>query len=88
MTWKITRERDPAQLPLDWSETGLVGLDPVLRRRGFGTELLERTLRFELSARTALAYEPTGLRCTIELPITNRLIVDGPAVRGTAPGQS
>jgi hypothetical protein len=36
---------------------------------------LERTLTYELKAKTVQTFEPDGLRCTIELPMTERLVM-------------
>jgi two-component system CheB/CheR fusion protein len=43
------------------------------QRRGFGTELLEKTLAFELKAKTSIQFDPAGFRCAIELPMSDRL---------------
>lgn len=60
-------------LTLVWSETGMAGLAPVPPRRGFGTEMLEQTLRYELRAQTALVYRPEGLRYTVSVPLIPRI---------------
>lgn len=62
-------------LTLDWAESGLESLPPEPVRRGFGTEVLERSLRYELKAETRLAFEPNGLRCTIRLPLPPQITV-------------
>lgn len=49
------------------------------QRRGFGSELLERTLAFDLKGRTSLSFNPPGLHCTIVIPL-NRRVVHTPAV--------
>jgi two-component sensor histidine kinase len=40
------------------------------RRKGYGTELIERALPYQLSARTRLEFTPDGVRCEIRVPIT------------------
>jgi hypothetical protein len=52
------------------------------QHRGFGTELLEQTLAYDLKAKTQLDFDPAGFRCVIELPITDRLFM--PARLGLA----
>ncbi len=59
-------------LTLVWKETGFTGLaDPG--RRGFGSEILTETLKYELKAVTDIAFEPDGLRCTIRFPLPERV---------------
>lgn len=41
-------------------------------RKGFGTELLERTLAFELKGQTTMVFNPLGLQCTIAIPLSKR----------------
>ncbi len=40
-------------------------------RRGFGTALIERALSHELDAVVSREFLPAGLRCAIEMPLTN-----------------
>lgn len=77
VTWRVdgSDRAGPARLCFSWAETGGPGSPAAEPRRGFGTELLERTLAYELKARTRLAFEPNGLRCTINLPLTPRVAV-------------
>lgn len=78
VTWRIANGEDGERLNFNWTETGvdLNGRQP--RRSGFGTELLERTLAYDLNATTALAFEPGGLRYTAELPLTDRIALPNP----------
>ena len=39
-------------------------------RRGFGSTLIERALAYEFDASVDRVFLPSGLRCTIELPLT------------------
>jgi two-component system CheB/CheR fusion protein len=70
VTWRI---EDP-QLILDWQESGGPRVAGS-RRRGFGTELLERTLPYDLGAKVTQNFGPKGLHCRIELPLTDRIVV-------------
>jgi two-component system CheB/CheR fusion protein len=76
VSWHIMDGGEPPHLRLDWVERGGPTVSEP-QRRGFGTELLERVLAFELKARTSLAYEPEGLRCAIELPLDARVRFTG-----------
>lgn len=70
--WQVAAEGDCQWLTLVWKEAGSNGLaEPD--RHGFGTEVLTETLPYELKATTTLAYEPDGLRCTIRIPLPERI---------------
>ena len=72
-TWRIAEAAAGiAVLTLDWVETGGSGVRAPARR-GFGTEVLEDMLAYDLGAQTALRYAPDGLACTIRLPLTARI---------------
>lgn len=58
----------PARLRLSWAETGGPPVAPP-GRRGFGTDLIERSLSFEFDAKVDMQFEQRGLRCEIELPL-------------------
>lgn len=77
VSWALNGEPGSRQLDFRWVETGLTGLPPP-SRRGFGTEMLERSLAFELGATTSLSYEPTGLVCEFTIPLGDRTLA-GPA---------
>ena len=67
--WTVLNTSSGPRLSLDWQEAG-VKLDGKPRRNGFGTELIERGLPYELKATTALDYAREGLRGRIEIPLT------------------
>jgi len=73
VTWTV-EEGDGPVLILHWEESGVLIPSGVERRRGFGTELLERALNFELGAKTTLDFAPDGLRCTLEMPLPGQLL--------------
>jgi two-component system CheB/CheR fusion protein len=78
VSWRVDDAADPTQLILDWRERGGPRVEAP-RRKGFGTELLEKTLAFELKGKTTLNYGPSGLHCTIAIPL-NRRVVHTPAI--------
>ena len=41
----------------------------VARRRGFGRELIERVLSYELDAEVDLQFATDGVRCRIVIPL-------------------
>jgi two-component sensor histidine kinase len=61
-------------LRLLWAEAGgprLTGAPPT--RRGFGSRLLEATLKDQLGGKLERDWRPGGLVCTIELPLARAL---------------
>ncbi|PWE78201.1 methyltransferase [Bradyrhizobium sp. SUTN9-2] len=71
VTWRVDESTEPAELVFEWRERG--GPAVTTRpRKGFGTELLERTLAFELKGQTTMAFNSAGLQCTITIPLTKR----------------
>ena len=63
-----TEER---RLALDWRESG-VELPPdagVTMRKGYGRELIERALPYQLGAKSSFAMGEDGVRCQILLPM-------------------
>jgi two-component system CheB/CheR fusion protein len=73
VTWQV-EEKDDAErlLHIDWRETGVADLpDANARARGsgYGRELIERALPYQLGARTRYAFEPDGVHCTIDVTV-------------------
>lgn len=71
ITWRLDQSTQPAELVFEWRECGGPAVKPP-PRKGFGTELLERTLAFEFKGQTNLAFNPAGLQCTIAIPLSKR----------------
>lgn len=72
--WSVDRSTDPAMLVLMWRETGIAA--PLARpvRDGFGTELLLRTLPYELDATVTLEIAADSVTCMIRAPFGKRLL--------------
>ena len=69
--WRIDDGAAPG-LRLEWREID----GPTVRppsRKGFGTKLIARGLAHETGGDVDLAFEPAGLRCTITVPLSNRV---------------
>ena len=47
-----------------------------INRRDFGLTLLEHVLPYELQAEVSLHFAPAGLSCTMELPLTARIVAE------------
>jgi two-component sensor histidine kinase len=57
------------ELCLHWAETGGPPVRPPVRR-GFGLELIERSVAHELDGQVVLDYRVEGLSCDITVPLT------------------
>ena len=53
---------------IEWSESGGPPVSDV-RKRGFGTDLIEKIVAHELQNPVDLRFEPSGVRCALILPI-------------------
>jgi two-component system CheB/CheR fusion protein len=70
VTWRVTGEGPDAKLFFVWRETGVAVMNTRPTRTGFGRDLIERGLPYDLpGAATALTFAPGGLQCVIELPM-------------------
>jgi PAS domain S-box-containing protein len=67
VSWEFMHETPAPQVALRWIETGVSVETP--KRKGYGSELIERALPYQLQARTHLDFSPQGLRCEIVVPI-------------------
>ncbi|OLP55174.1 hypothetical protein BJF92_17455 [Rhizobium rhizosphaerae] len=67
--WEIDSRTQPDNLRLVWQETGLEMPVQPPGRRGFGTELIEGLVPYQFGGTGRLVFEPTGVVCTIELPL-------------------
>ncbi len=70
VTWRVEGGSGAGrQLVLEWRETQVSMPPDAIRRRGYGTELIERALPYQLKARTELVLGADGVRCTLVLPL-------------------
>jgi len=66
--WWLNGDSRGPMLRLRWLETDGPHVD-VPKRRGFGTVLIERSLRYALGGEAQLVFAPAGLTCNIYLPL-------------------
>jgi len=59
---------DGGRLLFEWAERDGPAVRPP-ERRGFGSLLIERSVAYELDGATRLDFLPSGVRCTVELPM-------------------
>jgi PAS domain S-box-containing protein len=68
VSWRLDGgERGP--LRLRWVERGGPPVDGPPARRGFGSRVLDGTLRRQLGGAVTLTWEPAGLVCEMEVPL-------------------
>jgi two-component sensor histidine kinase len=67
--WAREKRDGSEWLTLVWEENGME--EPVRppERQGFGLELLQRTLPYDLRAETEVEFRPEGLRFRMALPL-------------------
>jgi two-component system CheB/CheR fusion protein len=73
--WQVDQAGGNPRLKFEWHESGVPVMDQEPTHKGFGRELIERGLPYELKANTALEFRQGGVRCVIEVPLTDRVIV-------------
>ena len=72
--WSVTGANDGAaggMLRFCWNETGFGVISPTPRRVGFGRQLIEEALPYQLEATTSFRLIPGGVECVILLPIAD-----------------
>ena len=65
VSWAYQDER---KVRVDWRESGGPPV-PQQRQRGFGTELIERIVAYELGEAVELVFDPKGVHCALVLPL-------------------
>ncbi|MGH7088747.1 MAG: sensor histidine kinase, partial [Stellaceae bacterium] len=79
IAWTIAGS-GPGRLRLSWIERG--GPEVIqLSKRGFGTELVERSIPFELQGEARLEIVDKAVRCTIAIPATPDHFQFGPTAK-------
>jgi two-component system CheB/CheR fusion protein len=71
ISWQVRTEGSSRTLVLDWRESGVPNLQKP-SRSGFGTELIEKALRFTLRAKSELTFRSDGVSCHIEVLLPQR----------------
>jgi PAS domain S-box-containing protein len=59
--------RDGGRVSFEWRETGVRMPAETPSRRGYGRQLIERALPYDLDAETDFQFGPDGVRCCIQL---------------------
>lgn len=70
VTWDMAGEN---LARIEWVERGGPAIDTTMRRkRGFGTELVEKIVAHELRNPVDLKFEAEGVRCSLLIPVRRR----------------
>ena len=67
--WTMSEEGGNRQLRLEWIERGGPRVEPR-GKPGFGTRMIERGLAAEMRATVQMDFQPDGLVCVIEAPLS------------------
>ncbi|MGX1167023.1 PAS domain S-box-containing protein [Bradyrhizobium sp. USDA 372] len=68
VSWKPFEKRGRMWLALDWTETGAPPREPS-KRRGFGSDLIEGRIPYELGGMGKITLEQDGAHCRMEFPL-------------------
>ncbi|WP_052402150.1 PAS domain-containing protein [Muricoccus aerilatus] len=68
VSWRVEGSR-PGRLRLRWAETGGPPIQRPPERRGFGTRVLDGTVRAQLGGTLSLGWEPSGLVGEVDVPL-------------------
>ena len=73
VSWETFEKRERTWLALDWNEEGTPERPPPTDgkplRRGFGSELIEGRIPYELGGRGRVTIGPGGAQCHLEFPL-------------------
>lgn len=70
VSWNVGRMSNGVPLlRLRWAETGGPQVSGAPHRQGFGSRVLEGTLRQQLGGQVSLAWETSGLVCDVSVPL-------------------
>jgi two-component sensor histidine kinase len=73
VTWLIEDGERGRCLVLNWQESGGPAVSKPIRK-GFGSELIARTLGYELEGEAEIDFAAEGLRTTLIMPFTSQLV--------------
>lgn len=68
LTWDVQTQDGQPWMRLVWRERGM-SLTDAPARHGFGRDLIEQGLPYQMGARSEFRFEPDGLYCVIEAPL-------------------
>ncbi|MBJ6124888.1 PAS domain-containing sensor histidine kinase [Microvirga splendida] len=69
IVWDVVRGEAGSHLHLHWQESGGPTVQPPARQ-GFGSRLIERSLARELNGNVRIEFDPAGVLCTVDAPLS------------------
>jgi PAS domain S-box-containing protein len=69
VSWSIESGQDGSAVRLEWQETGVTITGEEQQRRGYGRELIERALPYQLGTPARLEFRANGIYCEIVVPL-------------------
>lgn len=76
ISWVIEERNSLRTVSIAWTEHVPTNEVTLPTHQGFGMELLERSLAYELDASVILDFTPSGLRCLIQVPYSEVVLDD------------
>ena len=81
VAWCKEIDREDPCVRLEWLEEGVPSCTQQALRRGFGLDLIERTVPYDLRGASHISFEPGGVHCVIDIPLTrDNVVSDQPAI--------
>jgi PAS domain S-box-containing protein len=75
--WTIDNDQSNSRAIIVWRESGVAFPEAEPKRKGYGRELIERALPYQLGAKTTLQFGRDGVYCEIAVPVTTEEKGDG-----------
>jgi two-component sensor histidine kinase len=72
VSWATDDSTDEPRVVLRWRETGVPMPQFPPARSGYGSELIQRSLPYQLRAETQLEFGSSEVRCDISVPLAPR----------------
>lgn len=67
--WSVHQNSEDRWLRFRWVETGVSVTRSAPRPSGFGRQMIEEALPYQLGAKTSFELKPGGIKCSIQLPL-------------------
>ncbi len=67
ISWRVERKKGIEHLTFNWRESG-VNIEDIAPARGFGSEVIERSLAYMLGGKAQLTFAPDGVDYRLEFP--------------------
>lgn len=67
--WNIEGDGGAPRARVEWRESGVAMPEGGRERKGYGSELIEKALPYQLGAKTKLEFGADGVRCEIAVPV-------------------